>query len=186
MEFDLRNRTVLLANFTFLYHVMKASENLLRVAAEKETDSELKAYFMKHAAEEQKHDDWLADDLKTAGIDVKSQTIPFLATEMVGSVYYLIYHVDPAALLGYMVVLERNGMSKERLEELEGIHGKALVRTLRYHVEHDTDHSAEIRSVIDGLPRERQAIVHQVATRTAQYLVHMMQAINTPKMEGLK
>lgn len=167
---NLLDRNVLLNNFVFLYHAMKASENLLSVATDSTgRGSPLHEYFKAHLQEEQAHDQWLADDLETAGVDVTKTIVPRLAVEMVGSLYYLIYHVDPAALLGYMAVMECFPMPLDVVEQLETAHGKDLTRTLRYHAENDVDHGADLLAVIDSLPEDRRWIVAQSAMQTSNY-----------------
>jgi hypothetical protein len=167
---DLTNRGLLISNFLFLYHVMKASENLLEVAAKESVGDELHAYFVEHLEEERSHDEWLAKDLLSAGVDVRISVVPRIAVEMAGSMYYLIYHVDPVAHLGYMAALEGMPMPLEVVELLEKIHGKKLLRTLRYHAENDIDHSSQLNKVLDALPDSRKSIVWHTAAATATYI----------------
>lgn len=161
-------------NLLFMYHVIAASENLTRQAAER-AEGSLKDYFTQHLAEETGHEQWLAEDLLTAGIDVKKTAVAIEAVEMAGSQYYLINHVHPVALLGYMVVLECVPMPLERVEELEAAHGKELLRTLRYHAEHDIDHGADVLAVIDTLTDEQINLVTQSAVQTAHYALKALQ-----------
>jgi hypothetical protein len=166
---DLQDRTSFLCNLVFVYHAIKASENLLKMASEEEKDCDLASYFYRHIDEEQGHVEWLAEDLLTAGIVVEKTIIPSSVVEMVGSVYYLIQHVEPAALLGYQLMMECFPLSPRQLEELEDIHGKSLLRTARYHSAHDPDHAKELMHIIDTLPNERRWIVSQVAMKSAHY-----------------
>jgi len=168
---DLRDPEVLRRNLTFVYHVIKGSENLLSVAIQCSTrEKALNAYFRAHLEEERDHCGWLSDDLSMLGVNAKADAVPFLVSEMVGSQYYLLYHVDCAALLGYMAVLECFPVPLETVLALEGVHGTAPLRTLRYHAEHDVDHGADILKVVDGLSPLRQGMVMQNALRTAQFL----------------
>lgn len=168
---DLRDPGVLRRNLTFVYHVIKGSENLLSVAIECSTrEKALNAYFRSHLEDERDHCEWLAEDLEMLGVDARAEPVPFLVSEMVGSQYYLLYHVDCAALLGYMAVLECFPIPMETVLALEGVHGSAPLRTLRYHAQHDVDHGAAILKVVDGLSTMRQGIVLQNALRTAQFL----------------
>ena len=168
---DLRDVDVLRRNLTFVYHVIKGSENLLAVAIQCSTHERgLNAYFRAHLEEERDHCKWLEDDLAMLGVNARAEGVPFLVSEMVGSQYYLLYHVDCAALLGYMAVLECFPVPIEAVLALEGIHGTAPLRTLRYHAEHDVDHGARLLEVVDGLAPLRQGMVMQNALRTAQFL----------------
>jgi len=188
---DLTEKFPLLMNLVFLYHAMKASANLLRVAGEQETN--LKGYFQKHLLEEQDHDKWLAEDLLTAGVDVTETVTPRVAVEMVGSIYYLIYHIDPVAQLGYMAVMECLPKSEKYVEYLESLHGKDLLRTVRYHTEHDIAHGKDLREVLDSCTPDQQFLISQVAEQSAHYFGRAMQAIantnipviNTPANKGL-
>lgn len=129
---------------------MTASERLLKEAAEEAT-GRLKEYYVSHLEEEREHELWLADDLKSIGVNVKEIPPIRLATEMAGSQYYLIKHGNPASLLGYMAVLEGFPMPMEIVEALEKLHGKKLLRTARFHAEHDQEHKIELFEVIDEI-----------------------------------
>src|SRR5690348_11828589 len=119
-----------ITNLVFLYHIMVASENLLRMAARETSDRKLREYFEKHLEEERDHAKWLAEDLNSVCVDVKKTEPPLLAIQMAGSLYYLIFHVHPAALLGYMQVLESWPMDKGRLLEVAQPYPKSLLRTV--------------------------------------------------------
>lgn len=166
---DMTNRTVFLRNLVFLHAVMVASESLLRTAI---THSEgvLRAYFERHLAEETGHEKWLFDDLSAAGIDVFSLPISPDAVAMAGSQYYLIHHVDAAALLGYMAVLECFPASEDAIKAVETDHGEHVCRTLRYHATHDVAHGAELLQMIDQLPANRFRLVLENAVQTAFYI----------------
>src|SRR5262245_9317608 len=94
---DLSCRDHFLNNFVFLWHTMRASEDLLQLAVEC-SDGELRDYFAEHLEEERSHQEWLAADLASAGVDVKNSHLPRLAVELVGSQFYRIKYVDAASL----------------------------------------------------------------------------------------
>lgn len=166
---DLSRRDVFLRNLIFVHNVITASESLLRAACDRSI-GDLKAYFAEHLREEASHERWLAADLASAGLDVKALPISPEAVAMAGSQYYLIHHVDPVALLGYMAVLECFPIDAEALETLEEIHGKQLCRTLRYHAEHDVLHGADVLDEIDLLEEKQFQLVMQNAVQTALYI----------------
>ena len=89
---------------------------------------------------------------------------------MAGSQYYLIYHVDPAALLGYMAALECFPMPLEQVEALERAHGADLCRTLRYHAAHDIEHGSGVLEQIDKLDARRFQIAMDSAMQTAAFI----------------
>jgi rubrerythrin len=159
----------LVRNLIYLFHVMKASENLLVMAAS-QASGDLREYFERHLEEERGHAQWLAEDLETIGIVAARTQLPREAMEMVGSVYYLIFHADPVALLGYMSVLESWPLPEERLQEWERQYSVSLLRTVRYHAKHDPQHLAELQAVIAALPEERRALVDQTSVMTHEFL----------------
>lgn len=161
---NLNNRWEFVSNLRFLYHIIRASETLLRVASNV-AEGELQDYYKMHLAEEIGHDEWLFADLQSAGVPVFP--IPPAAIELAGSQYFYLLHVNPAALLGYMLLLEGFPMPLSRVEELEALHGRELCRTLRHHAEHDVNHFAELSAVIDVQSDAQKAIIREVALFSA-------------------
>lgn len=155
-------------HFVWLYHVMKASEGLLKAAIANST-GDLHSYYVEHLKEETGHASWLADDLRSIGIDVHDTQAPQTAIQMAGGQYYLINHVNPAALLGYMVVLECFPAPLDYVDQLEMVHGTDALRTFRFHAEHDVDHGADVLAMIDQLPDEDKKVVEQSAAQTCMY-----------------
>jgi len=150
---------------------MVASENLLRLAMQETQDPVLNRYYAEHLLEEKNHAKWLADDLASgAQIDVKRTEVPLEAAEMVGFVYYSIFHIDACALLGYMLLMEANAWSLKTIEEYEQEYGTVLLRTLKYHAEHDPGHAAEVRDMIFTLEDRRRKIVNQTFAQCAKYV----------------
>lgn len=173
----------LISNLVFLYHTIVASEKLLELTAEHST-GELRDYFTRHLEEERGHAQWLAEDLRTVGIDVKKTRIPVEAVQMVGSIYYFILHVDPVALLGYMRVLEGSPIAMDELERLEKLYSRELLRTLRYHVEHDPKHFQELESIINTLSPDQLALVKQIEWCTRGYLQRGISYVHGPTNAG--
>lgn len=175
---DLGNRAALVTNLVFMYQVIKASERLL-VEAANESTGRLKDYYEIHLEEEREHEKWLAEDLATAGIDVNAVAPIRLAVELAGTQYYLIKHHNPASLLGYMAVLEAFPFDVALLEKLEKLHGKELLRCLRYHAINDQYHRVELLQVIDEVDDEevlRNAVNTQMyLNRFAEELKKMME-----------
>lgn len=170
---DLKNTDILVSNLAFMQQVITASERLLQEAADEST-GELREYYLNHLEEERAHEAWLADDLKSVGIDVKTLPMMRKAVEMAGSQYYLIKHVHPSSLLGYMAVLEGFPMPLDLVALLESIHGKPLLRTLRYHAEHDIEHRKELFKMIDKQARPE---ILMSAVQTAVYVNEFSQEL---------
>lgn len=166
---DLTNRDVFLANLCYVYHCIVASSDLLEEAGDAAETGYLRDYFLYHAKEEENHDVWLKNDLLTAGLDVSHTMVPGPVVEMVGSVFYLIRYVDVAALLGYQLLMESRPLPLETLEQLEQLHGKDLLRTVRHHSTHDPNHRQALRDQINGLEPSRLWIVSNTAVMSAHY-----------------
>lgn len=166
---DIAQPAVFLRNLVFLHNVIVASEHLLEVAITR-AKGDLLDYYRVHLEEERQHEKWLADDLKSVGVKVGSLPISPEAVAMAGSQYYLIYHVDPVALLGYMAVLECFPLADEQMQTLEEIHGKTLCRTIRYHATHDKEHGADVLKMVDSLTSEHFRLVLDNAVQTALYI----------------
>jgi hypothetical protein len=156
-----------ISNLIFCYHTIVASEDLL-IEAARRSDGALEDYFREHLIEEENHAQWLGEDLASVGIDVRKTKIPSEVPEMVGSIYYMVFHADPAALLGYMQALEREEWPL--MEQWEKDYPASLLRTLKHHAKHDPDHARELKRIIATLEPGRQALVEQTRQRTFHYL----------------
>jgi hypothetical protein len=167
---NLLDKPTFIRNLVLLYHIINASENLLEVAIRESMGDPLHLYFRDHLEEERAHEQWLREDIASEGIDAAKTFINRQAVEIVGSQYYFLYHVDVAALLGYMAVLEFFPLSAGIIDELEEEHGTALLRTLKYHSIHDIEHGADLVDVLNALSADRQYIVLQSAIQTVFYL----------------
>lgn len=166
---DLSNRATFIRNLVFMHRMMIASEHLLEVAIAGYR-GKFHDYYAAHLEEERRHDEWLAEDLSSAGIDISTCPYDPEAVASAGAQYYLIYHVDTCALLGYMAVLECFPMSLNQLETLEQAHGKQLCRTLRHHAEHDVSHGNDLLEQVDRLTPTQFQLVAQNAVQTAIYI----------------
>jgi hypothetical protein len=85
--------------------------------------------------------------------------------------YYLIRHVHPVALMGYMLAMESRQISEEYVEAVEAAHGKNAARTLRIHAEQDPGHMDELRSV--HIPPEWAPLVENTRIQTLALLEAM-------------
>jgi hypothetical protein len=183
---DLRDPQTMLDNLVFVHQLIVASEPLLELAIQrarklhpagepmrKEVHGfslDLLRYFRSHLEEERGHANWLDDDLASADVSVQACALQLDAVQMAGMQYYLVRHAHPAALLGYMAVLECSPMPLAQVEHLENLHGTKLLRTLRYHAEHDIDHGADVCAMLDKVPAHLQELVKNNALITAQHL----------------
>jgi hypothetical protein len=115
----------------------------------------LSAYFTAHIAEEQRHDDWLLEDLAAAGRHAGPADPPGPpVARLVGAQYYWIRHYHPVCLLGYIAVLEGSAPPpwlSGHLASLTGLPAAAF-RTLDHHAAADLSHEAGLYALIDQLP----------------------------------
>lgn len=139
----------LIEGLSLTYAITVASEPLIETALEESMPIELKDFYEKHLKDERRHVQWVLADLKA--LDAVPYIVDWRIAPIVGMQYYLIKHVAPECLLGYMAYLEGSPTPIEEIERLETIHGKAPIRTIRYHAEHDVAHSKDILQIIDSL-----------------------------------
>lgn len=163
---DLADPSTFRSYMLLQYHLMVASENLLEVALQK-SSGDLETYLRQHLEEERDHARWMAEDLRCLGVEVSSTRACPDALNVAGSVYYSIFHESPATLLGYMAFLEFFPASEEHIEHLEELHGKAVMRTLRFHAVHDLDHGRDLMEMIDRVSEEDQMKLRDTAVHTA-------------------
>lgn len=173
---NLADQATMLRNQVILWQIIRASEALLELAVTYSV-GDLQRYFAEHWAEERDHAVWLAEDLQSVNIDVHAMPLMLEAVELVGSMLYLTQFVSPCCLLGYMLMLECFPKSLEEVSRLEEIYGKALLRTLRYHSEHDPEHGAEVLAQIDKLSDREKSLVLEGGQRAAYYFVRVTRLI---------
>lgn len=168
---NLMDPAVIRRNMAFVAQIMVASEGLLRAGIARLApsadvfDSALHGYYAEHLVEELGHYEWMQEDM--AG---EEAAFHWGAAELAGMQYYLVEHVHPAALLGYMLVLECFPMPLEVVEHLEAAHGAKLMRTLRYHAVHDQDHGRDVLAMVARASDELKNWIYQNAIQTAHRL----------------
>jgi len=164
------SRPALVANLVFVCHLIRASEMLINVAAGRAPDYELQDFYDKKINEEKDHYRWMVRDL-TKAADVDLTRFNAQAAAMAGSQYYQLFHGDPASLLGYMAALECFPTPLEHITTLEILHGRDLLRTARYHAEHDIHHGKELLEFIDTRPASEHSAIMWAALQATQFLV---------------
>jgi hypothetical protein len=115
------------------------------------------AYLQQHIEEERHHDEWLLNDLVASGMDratLLRRPPSANVARLVGAQYCWIRHAHPAALFGYLGVIEGNPPLAEHLEEIRIQTGypAETFRCLHLHAADDIEHLEELRTTITGLP----------------------------------
>lgn len=127
----------------FWYQVIVASEQLLTEAiwllSDDGFEGKLKAFYKKHLEDERSHARWLREDIGNVNVGVNMN-----AASLAGTQYYLIKHVHPVCLMGYMIALEGGHISESLIEQIEAELGKDASRTVRIHAEADPEHIKEL------------------------------------------
>jgi hypothetical protein len=165
---DLTAPDIMRCNLAFAMQMIVASEGLLRAGIAKLApeagafEVDLLKYYVEHLEEETGHYEWLRDDL-----DGEEFGFHWGAAELAGMQYYLVEHVHPGTLLGYMLVLECFPMPLEQVEHLESIHGTRLLRTVRYHAVHDQDHGRDVLALVERAPDQLKGWIFENAIQTA-------------------
>lgn len=152
---------------SFWYQVIIASETLLDEAAyllgPTEWEIKLHDFYLHHLEQERGHAASLREDLGDHPI-----VQHFGAAQLAGMAYYLIRHVHPVALLGYMQALEGRPIPPEFIAAVENRHGTAAARTLRLHAEEDPKHIEELRAF--PVPEEWRPLVENTRLQTLKLL----------------
>jgi hypothetical protein len=185
---DTRRRAVVIANLVFLHDVIVASEPLLIEAVESidllprsSFHQRLAEYYRSHLEEERDHVKWVREDLESVGVNVPAELPNRSATAMAGSQYYLLKHAHPAALLGYMAVLEGDPTPVEVVEALEHAYGKQLLRCVRIHAVKDLEHRKELFAVIDDTPKSLRGLIAYSTDNTLNYIIQATRILAAEK-----
>jgi len=155
-------RPELIEVLSFAYNLMRASERLLEDAIEELPGGALRDFYKHHLEDERGHAQWLEEDLGFR------PAYDHFAAAIAGAQYYLIKHEHPAALLGYMRVLENQGVDDDFVEMMEAEHGPEILRTWKYHVQVDRGHLQEIDDMI--AKQDCRALIEANEANTRVYL----------------
>jgi hypothetical protein len=113
-------------------------------------------YLPEHILEEVGHDSWILEDLEWIDVDrstVLDRPPSQRVAALVGAQYYWIHHYHPAALLGYMAVLEGTPPSLTSVEQLieSTRFDRRAFRTILEHAVIDNRHGDEVFRLVDEL-----------------------------------
>jgi hypothetical protein len=134
-----------------------ASERALQLASSSPLAAVTAHYLQQHIEEERHHDEWLLDDLVDAGMDraeLLQRPASANVARLIGAQYCWIHHAHPAALFGYLGVIEGNPPLPEHLEEIRlqvGYPAEAF-RCMHLHASDDIEHVRGLKATITALP----------------------------------
>jgi|SRR5215472_8223582 len=173
---DWSDLAIVLNQLLFAYHCCIASEELLldgAKAAESREDlfsRHLGTYYRAHFEEEKGEIALLVKDLAFIGINPRASAPNPIAMGMIGSQYYMIKHLHPVCLLGYMAIQEADPTKVEVIETLEEAHGKELFSFLRLHAVKDLEHRKDLIALIDQVPGALRQPVIESTDNALAYL----------------
>jgi hypothetical protein len=158
-----------------------AEERAHELAARDVVAARMVEYLAKHIAEERGHDEWIRQDLAALGLDPDEpvrRVPPPVVASLVGAQYYWIAHHHPAALLGFLAVVEgyppRRGLDEE-VAARTGYPREAF-RSIRRHAHLAIKHRDDFSKFFDSLrlgPEHEEVIevsaLHTVAQSIAMY-----------------
>lgn len=179
-EFPWDNKLAYAQYLAQTYYYVCHSTRLLAASAARfsQEDQAFHRRFLKHTDEENSHELLAIRDLQKLGYNIKdfpelAQTRTFYETQ-----YYKIEHIDPAALMGYILALETMAARelKGTCEKLNELYGRECVKFLNVHNEEDPDHVDKAIEVIEKLSAERRVAIDHNLEQTAISYADMMQA----------
>jgi len=132
----------------------------------------MRHYLTQHIDEEREHAAWIAEDLSFLGTSATELAMRIPSANIasaVGAHYYWIRHYHPAAVLGYIAVLEG---AAPRLSWAEDLMERTKLpapafRTLKLHAAIDVGHARDLDALLDCLPLEQ---VHHDLLRESAFL----------------
>ncbi len=144
------------ADFTAqTYYYVCHSTRLLGLAAGRcRVDRDvLHRRFVRHIGEEKLHERLALNDLHGLGMKLEDFPERSITRAFYESQYYKIEHVDPTALLGYILLLEGVAVSlgAELHQRVERAHGKQCANFWRVHAEEDIDHLPKAFAQVEAL-----------------------------------
>ena len=156
----------LFPDYLFRIHgIIRASVPLMEAALERATAlaasdpaaAALAAYLGHHVNEERHHDEWLLDDLEVLGVSrasVKARRPSADVAALVGAQYYWIHHFHPAAIMGYIAVLEGTPPTEKQIAAVMKRTGlpPLAFRTFIKHARLDPHHRDDLDAALDAMP----------------------------------
>ncbi len=170
------------------YRISNASINLMQEALNESLKKMhdpvyqlLAGYMKKHIPEETGHDEWFLEDLAVMGVSQAEaeDRIPSLnITTFIGSQYFLIKHVDPVAIMGYLACTETHPPTVDYVNELveRSRLPKEAFNALMHHAILDVQHKQDIIETINNMPlsEKQYKVLELSAFQTYRYVANIM------------
>lgn len=160
------------------YYYVCHSTRLLAAAAGRfsQEDQAFHKRFLKHTEEENSHELLAKRDLENLGFNIADFPEGAHTRTMYEIQYYKIEHLDPAALMGYILALETMagrvlGPVKERLIEF---YGKDCARFIQVHADEDPGHIEKALAVVEGLREHRHKAIDNNLEQSAICYIDML------------
>ena len=165
-----------------MYHYTLYSEDHLKLAAAKNTESDMKEYFMHMAKEERGHYLLAKRDLEEFGINVSART-PETVLKINKLWQDAAKETNPMGFLGIVYVFENiakflDGEIKSFLERFDVT--KKQARWLLVHAEADLDHGEEAKEMIEKYGPQSEAIITYYAQEAGEYWIELIQYAFSP------
>lgn len=163
------------------FHVIRATPRLLERAASLSI-YELREFFEKKQGEEHGHDEAMWRDLVRSGItaaEIDAAPVDPAVVALVGTQYYLIEHVHPAAFLGYIGLLEWFPPTLEHVEQFR-VAAKLpedAMSCAKIHAAADVRHREDLAAVLDEAPEEWRVPILSNAMHSAMFQTMALETI---------
>lgn len=165
------------------YYYICHSTRLLAASASRfsQLDQSMHRRFLKHTDEENSHELLALRDLQKLGYSIQDFPEMPETSSLYEIQYYKIEHIDPAALMGYILALESMaGADFPWLKERTvGLWGKECAKFIQVHADEDPDHIEKAMQVIEGLKRDRLPAINHNIEQTALCYINMLEACAT-------
>jgi uncharacterized ferritin-like protein (DUF455 family) len=141
-------------------------------------ERKLHARLLTHAGEERGHDKMILNDLKALGRDIgEFESKPFTSA-CFQTQYYLIEHVNPMALYGFILLLEGVSLAcGPELYEKVTANFKNATTYLKVHIEEDEDHVAQNLKAIETMNPHLLKAIHENLVQTSGFYIGMLRDV---------
>lgn len=162
-DFPWEDKAVYCEYLAQTYYYVRHSTRLLAASACRfsHQDEALHSRYLKHAREENAHDVLAIRDLEILGSKI-SQHPELNITKMVYQPqYYQVTYIDPICLFGYIFALEgvASLAGESVYKRVLAAYGKEGTNFLKLHANEDIDHIEKAFKSIEGLPKEKMALI---------------------------